>query len=310
MTAGRYGQLGFKTETTYGTPVTVDQFHEGYLSGNPVRTQPGLVSNGINGRRTPKCIKPGAKTVQGTFRFELLPAPLATLLAHCFGTVATTGAGPYVHTFNLGSTDALVGLTTQVGIPDDTGTVRAFTYQGQRVTDFAIRCRSGAIAEFDLGTVAQDYVAGGSLAAASFGTDCPFTFIDGSVSIDGSPIGTIEDVTLTGTIPRRIQHALGSALIMEPVESGVNTYTIEATPKFEDLTLHDLANTEVTSVLTFDNGTDSLAITMNTFVEPSTPEVSGADSEASERFTGIVMSSTSDAAAITAVLTNSEASAA
>ncbi len=310
MTAGRYGQFGFKTETEWGTPVTVDTFHEGYLSGNPVRTQPPLMSKGINGRRTAKSAQAGAKTVQGSFSFELLPSPLATLLTHVFGTVATTGAeAPFTHTYSPGSTDAKVGFTAQVGIPDDSGVVRAFTYEGCRATDMTINGTAGEIATFDIGTVAEDYVTSTALASASFGTDVPFTFIDGSVSIAGSEVATVENFTLTATIPRRITHRIGSALIMEPVEAGENTYEITVTPKFQDLTLTDLANTEVAIVLAFDNGTDSLTITTNAFVNPSTPQVAGADAEATESFSAMCMSGTDDATAITAVLVNSETSA-
>ena len=54
------------------------------------------------GRRTAACISTGAKTVQGTVELELTPAPLATLMRHMFGTINTTGSGPYTHTASLG----------------------------------------------------------------------------------------------------------------------------------------------------------------------------------------------------------------
>lgn len=310
MTSARYGQLGFKSETAWGTAVTVDTFHEGYLSGNPVRTQPPLISQGINGRRTANTAQPGAKTVQGSFAFELLPDPLATLLHHAFGTVSTAGtAAPYTHTFSPGDTDALEGMTIQVGIPDDAGTVRPFTYSGSRVTDWTITGQAGEIATFDLSVVSKDYVTGTSLASASYGTFNPFTFIDGQVVIAGGTVATVSQFTLSGTIPRRIEHRIGGSLIMEPVEAGRNEYTIEVTPKFEDLTLHDLANTEVAVVLSFSNGSESLTVTTNAFVDPTTPEMVGVDSEVSDSFRAMCMGTT-DATAITAVLVNDEASAA
>lgn len=302
------GQFGLKSEVTWGTPVTVDQFFECYLSDNPVRTQPPLVSQGIvAGRHTPNCISVGAKTVQGSFQFELSPDPLATLLTHMFGSVVTTGAGPYTHTATPG--DAEGSFTAQVGIEDSGGTVRPFTYEGCKLTGAQLAATAGEIATMGINVVAQDYVTATGLATASYGGVCPFTFVNGTVNVDASPLAEVTSFQLGVSIPRRIKHAVGSALIMDPRENGRREHMITVETEFEDLTLHDLANTAVAVVLDFDNGTESLTITCNAWVNPSTPTVSGVDSENTETFSAQCYGST-DAAAITAVLVNSEASAA
>lgn len=308
--SGFKGQLGFKSEATWGTAVTVDTFHEGYLSDNPVREQPPLISAGLAaGRRTPRLVQAGARTVQGPFALELLPSPLATMLSHMFGTIATTGSGPYTHTASPGSTDSK-SFTAQVGIPGSGGTVHPFTYSGCRLTGWTIAATAGQIATLNLDVVAKDYVTATALASASYGSEVPFTFIDGSVSVGGSTLSEVNSFELAATIPRRIKHGIGATTIMEPLENGRREHIITVESEFEDLTLHDLANTEVAVVLTFSNGSDSLTITTDAWVQPSTPTSPGADSEVTETFTAICYDETSDANAIEAALVNGEASAA
>lgn len=304
-----FGQFGFKTESAYGTAVTVDKFHGGYLSDNPVRSQDPLVSMGQRtGRRTPTSAKIGAKSIAGPFKFELFPAPFATLLTHMFGTVVTTGSGPYTHTATPGSTDDN-SFTAQVGIYGSDATVHPFTYKGCRLTGWSLAAAAGQIATLDLSVVAQDYVTATALASASYGDDTPFTFIEGSVSVDGTELSQVNSFTLAATIPRRIKHPIGSALIMEPTELGRRDHVITVETEFEDLTLHDLANTEVAVVLSFDNGTDSLTVTANAFVSPSTPTAAGVNDDVTETFSAFCIGDT-DADAVTAVLVNSEATAA
>ena len=303
------GQLGFKTEVTYGTAVTVDLFHTGFLSGNPVREQPPLISNAIRaGRRTPSCVSTGAKTVEGTISTELYVAPLATQLKHMFGTIGTAGAGPYTHTASPGTTDDK-SLTIQVGIPDSSGTVQPFTYKGAKFQGWTLGATAGEIATLELDVVAQDYVTATALASASYLSGCPFTFVHGSVSVAGTPLTEVKGFELSCSRPLRKEHVIGSALIMKPVEIGRSEYSIEVDTEFTDLTLHDLANSAVAVVLAFSDGTNSLTITCNAWVTATTPEVGGEGSVTSFGFSAMPYGST-DANAITAVLVNSEASAA
>lgn len=304
------GQLGFKTETTYGTAVTVDQFHTGFLSGNPVRDQPPLISNAIRaGRRTPSCVSTGAKTVEGTISTELYVAPLATQLKHMFGTLNTAGGGPpYTHTASPGTTDDK-SLTIQVGIPDSSGTVQPFTYKGAKFQGWNLGATAGEIATLELDVVAQDYVTATALASASYLTGCPFTFIHGAVSVAGTPLTEVKSFNLSCARPLRKEHVIGSALIMKPVEIGRSEYMVEVDTEFTDLTLHNLANTAVAVVLTFNDGTNTFTITMNAWVTATTPEVGGEGSLTDFSFSAMPYGTT-DAAAITAVLVNTEASAA
>lgn len=306
---GVLGQLGFASETQYGTAVTVDKFYAGYVSDNPVREQPPLISAGIvAGRHTPHCVSTGAKTVSGNFSLELQPAPLATLLSHMLGSVTTSGTGPFTHEASPGDVSNK-SFTAQVGIESSRGVVHPFTYSGCRLQGWELGASAGEIATLSLDVIARDYETSTGLAAASYGSFCPFTFVHGSVSVGGTQLGEVNSFSLAATIPRRVKHGVGSTLIMNPRQNGRREHTITVESEFEDLTLHDLANQAVTVELEFDNGTDSLTIVANTFVIPSTPTVAGVDSENTFTFSGVCMSATDDAAAITATLVNSETTA-
>lgn len=308
MSAGLAGQLGFKSESTWGTAVTVDQFHAGFLNGNPVRVQPPLVSKGIRaGRRTASCLTTGAKTVEGTFALELYVAPLATLLRHMFGTIGVSGSGPYTHTASPGPLNSK-SFTAQVGIPDIGGTVRAFTYSGCKIPEWTIKAETGEIATLDLKVSAKDYVTATALASASYGSTCPFVFTHGSVTVGGNAQATVDSFELSSKRPLRVKHVLGSPLIMEQKEEGQAEYGIKFNADFEDLTLHDLGNSAATIVLAFSDGTNSLTVTSNAWVEATTPEIGGADEITPYEFSAMPYHASSDATAITAVLVNSESS--
>jgi hypothetical protein len=251
----------------------------------------------------------GAKTVAGSIATELYVAPLATLLRHMFGTIATTGSGPYTHTASPGTLNGK-SMTIQVGIPGTAGTVHPFTYSGAKIEQWSLKGSAGEIATLDLTVTAKDYVTATALASASYGTTCPFVFTHGSVSVAGVTQSSVKAFELTSNRPLRKQHFLGSALIGEQLGTGPAEYGITVDCEFEDLTLHDLANTGVTVVLAFSDGTNSLMVTSNAWVDAVTPTLEGADSLSGFQFKATPYHATSDASAIQAVLVNSESSSA
>lgn len=308
MSAGLLGQFGLKSESVWATGVTPDKFVQAWIGGLPARNQPPLVSQGIRaGRRIPTCLSTGPKDVKGTINMELNPAPMATLLRHMHGTIGTTGAGPYVHTASLGSL-AGQSFTGQFGVPSTGGTVVPFTFVGCKIPKWSIKAKAGEIAQFSMDLSAKDYVTATALASASYGTTCPYTFAQGTVSVAGTQVATVKDVELTCTRPLRVGKDgtyLGSVLISEQLETGRADVRIKVTNEFESLTIHDLANTGVAVVLTFTNGTDILAITTNAWIEPFTPSVEGVEALSSSQFEAMCYGTT-DAAALTSVLTNTE----
>lgn len=306
------GQVGWKSEAAFGTGVVVDKFMP-VLSANMTIDEGYLRSSAIRaGRRTRSLGRLGAKTVGASITMELPNTTLATFLKHVLGAVTTTGVGPYTHEFTPGEHSGL-SLTTQVGIEDSAGTVRPFTLTGSKVNSATISCSVGELAQLSADLTAQDYTTATALAAASYAAGLmPFTFIEGAVSVNGSPVASARAATLTINKGLKTdRHVLGSRLIREQVEQDHFEITTEITADFDSLTLFDLiaAGTAVTSTLTFDNGTESLVIETNGQIVGDPPSLTNPGIE--EQTIRLDHSSnTSDADTITATLVNSEASAA
>ena len=302
------GQVGWKSEATWGTAVAVDTFVP--VTGASLDIDQGyLRSNGIRaGRRTRDPGRLGALTVAGNVEMELLNTSIAALFKHLFGAVDTTGTDPYTHTFTPGP-HVGKSLTLQVGIEDTGGTVRPFTAAGAKVGGWSIDCSVGELAQLSFDWTSKDVVTSEALETASYAAGLvPFTFIEGAITVNGSPVASASSVTLQAEKNLKTdRHVIGSRNIREQLEQDHFEITSEITAEFDDLTLFNLslAGTQVASVLTFDNGTETLTITCSGQVIGDPPSLTNPGVEEQtirlEHSSGV-----DDASAITAVLVNSE----
>lgn len=232
----------------------------------------------------------------------------ASWLARRDGAVYFTGN---THTFTP-ATPLSKSLTLQIGIEDAGGTVRAFTASGTKVASATLSATVGELAMLSVDWNSRDAVTSTALATASYAAGLvPFTFVEGSVSVNGTAVGSARSVSLN--IVKNLRddrHVLGSRYIREQLHEQHWEVTSEITADFDDLALFNLAAaaTQVASVLTFSNGTDSLTITTSGQVVGDAPSLSGIGLEA-QTIRLDHSHSSSDASAFTAVLVNSEASA-
>lgn len=306
------GQVGWKSEGTWGTGVTVDTFVP--VLSHSIDIDEGLMRpSGIRaGRRTKQPGKLGARKVSGTTELELPNVSIAALLKHLFGAVSTSGAGPYTHTLTPG---AALGdsLTLQGGIEGAAGTVHPFTATGVKPGSWELRCNVGEFAILSFDWTAKDIGTGTALASASYASGlAPFTFVEGSITVNGSAVASANSVTLACSKGLRDdRHVIGSRYIREQLEEDRFEFTSEITADFEDLTVFALgvAATQVASVLTFNNGTDTLTITCSGQIigDPPSLENNGLEPQTIRLEHS---HATADASAITAVLVNTESSAA
>lgn len=305
------GQLGIKTETTVGTAVTPDIFvpvlsakaniDEGYIRSNGIRA----------GRRTRNPGRLGARVVGGSVELELYNSSVATLLKHAFGAVSTGGS--FVHTYTPG---AHLGksFTLQLGIEDTAGTVNPFTFSGCKMDSWAITAAVGdGLAKFSFDFSAKDVTTATGLAAATYGTLTPFSFVEATVkSVNGADVVSANSVTYSCSKGLRSdRHVLGSRTIREQLEQQKFEYMTEIQADFDSLTLFNLAvaATQVASILTLSNGTESLAITSSGQVVGDAPSLENHGIEP-QTIRLDHSHASADASTVTAVLTNSEASAA
>lgn len=308
--SGLSGQVGYAAESTYGTGVTVTRFVP-FVSESLALTRERKESAGIiAGRRviTSDQWNGGNDTIGGDVAHEIYTTQIGLLLTHMFGSVATTGSGPYVHTYTPGT---LLGksLTVQVGRPDSSGTVRPFTYTGMKVASWALGCAAGEIATLGLTFVGQAETTATALASASFpsGAGVPLKFNHASVDLDGSAV-LVKTVTINGdnalATDRRF---LGSATVSEPLEMDRRTYSGTLDMEFADMDAYTIFQDgdEVALVLAFTAGDDSLEITMNVRIDSAPTNVAGMGVLGQTVGFKAIASST-DASAITAVYTTAD----
>lgn len=303
--SGLGGQFGYVSEVTPGTAVTVDKFLP--INSEAIKQEiERLDSQGIRaGRLITSAWKPGARTISGTVELELWNADIATLFRHMFGAVTTaTNGSLWDYTYTPAD---LTGesMTVQVGRPDIDGTVRPFTYAGCKAGGWTLTAEVGSIAMLSLDLVGMTETNGTVLASASYDSGlAPFVFTEASLSIAGSTNNTVSSVELTCTTGLTERHRLGSATSLEYLQNEFREFTGSATADFENLTQYNrfINGDEAALVLLFNNGTESLTVTANVRFDGETPELAGPELlEQNIPFKAV--SATSDASAITAVLT-------
>lgn len=312
LKSGLAAQVGLKTETTWGTAVAVDRFTP-LISESMTEKIERLESAGIApGARVLRSGQwaTGNVEVSGDLGFELYQQGMGLWFRHMFGAVSTSGAGPYTHTFTPGdmSDDH---FTLQIGKPDVAGTVQPFTYAGCKVTEWELAAKAGELVTLGVSVVGKDLATGTSLATASYGigSGLPFSFAHASVTVGGSA-AYVKEITLKGSNGLAVdRRGIGSAYIKEPLEAELRAYEGEMVCEFESLTQMNLFRngTENALVLTIDAGSAAkCVITTNVRYDGSTPEVQGRGvTELKVPFK--CLGPSTDAGAITAVLTNSDA---
>lgn len=312
--AGIDAQIGMSAESTYGTYVAPTRFYE-LVSETLKYNIQRIESKGIRaGRRTQHRWKAGNRSVSGDINMELVPQDLGIILQHTLGNPVTTGTDPYTHTFTgMGNIDNK-SMTIQVGRPDEAGTIQPFSYLGCKFTEMAINCKTGEFATIKLGVYGREEVTAQSLATASYDAELePFVFTEGTLSVAGSTVEvmSVDYVVNTGLAVDRHRVGAGGGKPKKALVNGLATVSGSFTADFENLTNYNrfVNGTEASLVLAFNAGTDKqLTITSNVRFDGETPNVGGMELlQLQQPF--VATSLASDAAAITAVLINSDVTA-
>lgn len=314
LASGIAGQLGLAAESTYGTfvaPARWFEFTEETLELDRERIE----SQGIRaGRRVLHRWAQGIQRVNGDITMELAAQGFGIIFQHIFGGLVTTGSNPYTHTCTPGDL-AGKSLSIQVGRPDIGGTVRAFSYLGCKIATAEIAAAVNEYAMLTLGIYGAHEDTGQSLGTASYpATLSPFVFTHGSVTLAGSGFD-VKEFSLAidnglatdrhfirGTTPERPK---------EPLEQARRSYTGQLLGDFTDLTAYNrfVNGTEAALVLAFNAGASAqLTITTNVRYDGETPK-NGGEELLEQPLPFKALSGTSDAAAITAVLINADATA-
>lgn len=293
--SGLAAQLGVAEETTWGTVVTPSRFYE-FRNESLAQTIERMESQGLRaGTRVLRSDRwvAGQKEVGGNIEMEVANRSFGLWLKHALGTIATTQPDAvndptvYDHTATPG--DLPVGLTTQVGRPDEAGTVHPFTYHGCRVASWELSANVGEIGVLSVSLTGEDEDTSTALAAASYPAGLTLlTFVEATLQIAAASVD-VRSITLRGDNGLNADRPqLGSQLRRQATEADMRTYDGDIDAYFADLVAYNrfVNGTEAALELLFQGaviagGTGSfnyeLKATANVRFDGETPNVDGPD---------------------------------
>ncbi|PKP68099.1 MAG: hypothetical protein CVT83_06685, partial [Alphaproteobacteria bacterium HGW-Alphaproteobacteria-5] len=182
-------QAALAFETSYGVPPASGFFAMPLVSTSLGAEQPLLSSDLLGGGRDPAAPIQDAVTADGDVVVPIDAEAFGHWLKAAFGAPATTGAGPYTHTFTSGSW-TLPSMSVEIGMPE---VPRFAMYSGCVLDKIGWQMqRSGLL------TATVSLVAQGEAVAASTAAGTPavlalqrFGQINGAITRNGVALGNI-----------------------------------------------------------------------------------------------------------------------
>lgn len=279
LRSGLNGQVGFASESTFGTGVAVTRFPR-FVSESMKLDIERIESKSIlAGRNVLDSTQwyPGRVAASGDVALELTDRGQGLLWTHMMGTAQVSGSGTYTHTFTPGDLNG-VSFTTQVGRPDTGGTVRAIEYPGCKVASWDLGFAEGEIATLGLSIIAKtehEY----RVVTDGVTTDTTAAISSATAMFSPADIG----IPITGTgIP-------GSTTILDVTSSTTATLSANATATATGVTftlgrtLASFSDTSGVVPYTFKNGTFTLG---GTAVKIKSGHIGGDNALEQRRFMG------------------------
>lgn len=199
--------FGFKVESTYGTAVTVDRWHEfteeSITQDNEYIDSEGLRVGGIGVDLSRRTL--GKVVAGGTESLEWVTRGLGTLLQAMLGQNTSTlrSGSIYQQVATPLTTDPMPCYTIQKGVPPvGGGTTLAHTFSGCVVDGWKLSCQSGEALTADVDWIARDMVTNVAYAAPSY-VASPRTFawphVAVSIGVNGTHTLTVPTATALGS---------------------------------------------------------------------------------------------------------------
>lgn len=314
---GAKGRVVIQEETTYKTdPAAPDvqkiTFDSCSLAQNRAQEQ----SQSITGNRNPTRAVRGNTDVGGALVCEL-QAYIGLLFKATLGAVATTGVGPYVHTFTVG--DELPSLMVEKGFTD---IGQYFKYLGVKVASMSLSVSPSGFQRITFNLVGASETPSGAefdatptdLGKQSFDGFAIATIEEGGAAI-ASVVG-IDNLTINNDLDAD-QYIIGGQGIRDSLPSGLVSVTGTLKARFEDLTLDNKAVNDTESSLkviytigdglgSADNESLEILIPELTFA-PNSPPINGPKGVLVELPFVAYYADSSEASALQIVLKNSQA---
>lgn len=282
---GSNSKLIIDTETTFGlAPAAPNAFVLPFVSESLKQARNLILSKTIKSDRNPLQPARGNTEVSGDISFELSPQ-YGRLFKHIFGSVSSTGVGPYIHTFKIGTLP--IGMTVEKQFTD-LAVPKYFQYTGCKVNSFKLSCRTEGMIDCSVSLMGKkEVVSGESFDATS--TDLghtPFDAMDASITCDGAGLATVTEIdfTLDNSLDGG-NHVIDRTGQRRSMPAGTARVSGTVRAVFEDVTLYNKAigNTEVGLDIEFRKGTGAGTVgneifrlyVPELFFSPNSPVVSG-----------------------------------
>lgn len=239
-------QLGWKSESTWGTAVTVDRF----LEVESFAIVPELERIGkFVGRASTRGVRadrsiPYVRGYAGPVKFPVLTKGFGAFLEHMIGGSVVT-AGPtdstYTHTYTLAGAASLCGkgFTMQGNMPLGAcgNTPQPFTWEGGKVASWSLSCAAGDVVTLEADLVFENGLTATALATASYPTGMELLpFGACVVSLAGSPVDVMSwKVSCDNALKTDRNYVRSGYTRKEPVENGPRVVTFEAEVDFDAL---------------------------------------------------------------------------
>ncbi|HEX6020626.1 MAG TPA: phage tail tube protein [Solirubrobacter sp.] len=269
--SGLGGQLTIGKESTYGTVVARTrsmQFRSENVKGRRNFLNSRQISGGEMFQRSSRRDQT-TRDASGPLTLEVPTKGFGLFLDQLHGNTVTpvqqAATTAYLQTHNIGLTDpSAKSLSMQIGRPQTSGAVSPFTFQGVKVTAATFRLALNEFLTCELQLDAQDEVTNVALdsyaPAAGLGS---FTFMNGVITVDGSPAGRVTEITIPISFAYDLERwGVGSgATKSNPITNDYPTSNPTITVDWASTTLRDNWVNGANSALVLDCTRNTIAST-------------------------------------------------
>lgn len=308
--SGISSQLMLAEESTVGTAVTVTRGYEcddiKPTNGKITKTSMGLRAGAFGHRERNRVLTGKNPTLQ--VPLTVMSKGFGVYLKHALGATSTAQIASSLTYRQIHTPGSLTGkgLTVQGGFAESyTGTVRPYTYNGCKISDWELACPLDDILKLNLTFDAWNWSTATALATASFLSSLETfhfaqltTIVGGTATTasgrttvaGGAAIKGLRGVSLKGGNGLRVDRRLagGAGIKSEQLENDWRAYTGDLDLEYADRTqLLDLADADTSTVLQFiwtgvtNDGSGNFPVLRATYpavkFEPANPETNGAD---------------------------------
>lgn len=265
--------IGYKAESTYGTPVTPDRFVEFVdesFEWDPKRVQGQGIRVGSKVARSARRVTTQT-SAKGDFTVEMCSKGLGTLLAACVGAGASTvvSGSTYQQLFTLATGPLPPSLTVQKAIPRADGTLDPYTFNGGIVDAFELDCPNGDIVTLKPSLIFREVLTATAYATPSYvASPSLFHFAQGAITIGGTVTAPTTTALASGgtavanvrDFNLKVDHKSGAdrfnyggAGKMAHPTYGLRDITGSMTIEYDSQTMYDayIADTELALTVTF-----------------------------------------------------------